>query len=96
MSDQLHNILSIIIKSVNNIKLKGNCLKGFNIFYNSAVEFLQDLKSDLGNELKKIKHDVAYLSDIFEVYNIKYISNCKEMKLTSSQLNHSSVLVWQS
>ena len=50
---------------------KGNCLKRFYNLFNSAVDFLHGIKSDLGKELKEMKHDVAYLADIFEVYNIK-------------------------
>lgn len=49
---------------------KGNCLKRFYNLYSSAVDFLHDIKSDLGNELKEIKHDMAYLADIFKVSNI--------------------------
>lgn len=44
---------------------KGNCLRHFYSLFKTVVEFFQDSNSVLCDELRNIKHDIAYLSDVF-------------------------------
>lgn len=46
---------------------KGNCLKRFYALFDTIVEFLDN--ENICNELKLLRNDVAYLSDIFEKIN---------------------------
>lgn len=60
---------------------KGNSFERFYNLYNTIIEFFENNKisvlvsddnekKDLSIELKKIKHDVAYLSDLFGKFNL--------------------------
>ena len=44
---------------------KGSCLKCFYSLFDTVVEFIQDSNHGLCDDLKNIKDDIAYLSDIF-------------------------------
>ena len=48
---------------------KGNCLKRFFSLFDKVVEFFQDSNTGLCDDLKNIKDDIAYLSDIFTKFN---------------------------
>ena len=48
---------------------KGNCLKRFYSLFDTVVEFFQDSNHGLCDDLKNIKDDIAYLSDIFNKFN---------------------------
>ena len=48
---------------------KGNCLRRFYSLFETVVEFFQDSNSVLCDELRKSKHDIAYLSDLFTKFN---------------------------
>ena len=48
---------------------KGNCLRRFYSLLDTVVEFFQDFNSVLYDELRNIKHDTAYLSDVFTKFN---------------------------
>ena len=48
---------------------KDHCLRRFYSLFVTVDEFLQDSNSVLCDELKDIKHDIAYLSDIFTKFN---------------------------
>ena len=48
---------------------KGNCLKRFYSLFDTVVEFFQDSNHGLCDDLKNIKDDIAYLSDIFNKLN---------------------------
>ena len=48
---------------------KGNCLKRFYSLFDTVVEFFQDSNTGLCDDLKNIKDDIAYLSDIFTKFN---------------------------
>jgi zinc finger BED domain-containing protein 5/7/8/9 len=48
---------------------KGNCLKRFYSLYDSVLEFFEEVRIDLRNELIERKHDVAYMSDLFSKFN---------------------------
>jgi hypothetical protein len=43
--------------------------RGFYDLFDTAVEFFEDKKTLLSDELKAIRHDVAYISDIFAKFN---------------------------
>ncbi|KAK3766524.1 hypothetical protein RRG08_056455 [Elysia crispata] len=47
----------------------GNCLKRFYSLFDTVVEFFQDSNTGLCDDLKNIKDDIAYLSDIFTKFN---------------------------
>ena len=57
---------------------KVNCLARFNKLYsslnNSNVKHIETIDIELHGELKNIKYDLAYLSDIFEHLNINNTS----------------------
>ncbi|XP_040581087.1 protein FAM200C-like [Lepeophtheirus salmonis] len=46
-----------------------NCLKRFYSLFDTVVEFFQESNIGLCHHLKKIKNDIAYLSDIFLKFN---------------------------
>ena len=48
---------------------KRNCLKRFYSLFDTVVEFFQDSNHGLCDDLKDIKDDIAYLSDIFNKFN---------------------------
>lgn len=48
---------------------KGNCLSRFYDLFETVVEFFQDQDTCLSVELKEIKHDIAYLSELFSKFN---------------------------
>ena len=48
---------------------KGNCLKRFNELFDTIVQFLDGFNPKLSGEIKIRKHDIAYLSDIFDKLN---------------------------
>ena len=48
---------------------KGNCLKRCYDLFDTVVEFLQGVDSGLSDTLSGIRHDVAYLTDIFSHLN---------------------------
>ncbi|XP_071749602.1 protein FAM200A-like [Lepeophtheirus salmonis] len=48
---------------------KRNCLKRFYSLFDTVVEFFQESNIGLCHDLKKIKNDIAYLSDIFLKFN---------------------------
>jgi hypothetical protein len=48
---------------------KGNCIRRFYDLFDTVVEFLERKNSLLSEELKAIRHDVAYLSDLFAKFN---------------------------
>ena len=48
---------------------KGNCLKRICSLFDTVVEFFQDSNHGLCDDLKHIKDDIAYLSDIFNKLN---------------------------
>jgi hypothetical protein len=48
---------------------KGNCVRRFYELFDTVVEFLERKNSLLSEELKAIRHDVAYLSDLFAKFN---------------------------
>lgn len=48
---------------------KGNCLRRFYSLFDTVVEFFQDSSSVLCDELRNMKHDIAYLADIFTKFN---------------------------
>ena len=48
---------------------KGNCLKRFYSLFDIVVEFFQDSNHGLCDDLRNIKDDIAYLSDIFNKFN---------------------------
>ena len=48
---------------------KENCPRRFYSLFNIIVEFFQDFNSVLCDELRIIKHDIAYLSDVFTKLN---------------------------
>ena len=48
---------------------KGNCLKRFYSLFDTVVEFFQESNTGLCDDLKNIKNDIAYLSDIFTKFN---------------------------
>ncbi len=49
---------------------KGNCLKRFYSLFNSIVQFLQENKcNDLSDSLLANKTDIAYLTDLFTIFN---------------------------
>ncbi|XP_037122184.1 protein ZBED8-like [Syngnathus acus] len=50
---------------------KGNCLRRFYSLFDTVVEFFQDSNSVLCDELRNMKHDIAYLADIFAKFNEK-------------------------
>ena len=49
---------------------KVNCLARFHKLYSSILEHVETIDVGLHGELKNIKYDLAYLSDIFEHLNI--------------------------
>ena len=53
---------------------KGNCLARFHKLYSSIFEHVETIDIELHGELKNIKYDLAYLSDIFEHFNINNTS----------------------
>ena len=57
---------------------KGNCQRRFYSLFDKVVEFFQDSNSVLCDELRNIKHDIAYLSDVLTKFN-ELICSCKEM-----------------
>ena len=48
---------------------KGNCLRHFYSPFDKVVEFFQDSNSVLCDEVRNIKHDIAYFSDVFTEFN---------------------------
>ncbi|XP_066965478.1 protein FAM200C-like [Macrobrachium rosenbergii] len=48
---------------------KGNCLRRFYSLFDTVVEFFKDSNSVLCDELRNMKHDIAYLADIFTKFN---------------------------
>ena len=48
---------------------KENCPRHFYSLFDKVVEFFQDSNSVLCNELRNIKHDIAYLSGVFTSFN---------------------------
>ena len=48
---------------------KGNCLKWFNELFDTIVQFLDGFNPELSDEIKIRKHDIAFLSDIFDKLN---------------------------
>ena len=54
--------------------LKGNYLAKFHKLYSSIFEHVETIDVELHGELKNIKYDLAYLSDILERLNINSTS----------------------
>jgi hypothetical protein len=48
---------------------KGNCIRRFYDLFDSVVEFFERKNSLLSEELRVIRHDVAYLSDLLAKFN---------------------------
>ncbi|KAJ8019024.1 Protein ZBED8 [Holothuria leucospilota] len=48
---------------------KGNCLTRFHAIFSTVVEFLSEVDTQLSEKVNAIKHDVAYLTDIFKMLN---------------------------
>ena len=48
---------------------KGNCLRRFYSLFDTIVEFFEGTNSVLSEELRNIKHGIAYLADIFTKFN---------------------------
>lgn len=48
---------------------KGNCLRRFYNLFDTVVEFFEGTNGVLSNELKEIRHDIAYLSELFAKFN---------------------------
>ena len=48
---------------------KGNCLKRFNELFDTIVQFLDGFNPELSHQIKIRKHDIAYLTDIFDKLN---------------------------
>lgn len=48
---------------------KGNCVRRFYYLFDTVVQFFQDKIASLSVELKEIRSDIAYLSDIFSKFN---------------------------
>lgn len=48
---------------------KGNCLLRFYSLFDTVVQFIENIDSELANSLKLMKNDIAYLSDIFSILN---------------------------
>lgn len=48
---------------------KGNCVKRFYNLFDTVVEFFEDKNALLSGELKEIRHDIAYLSELFAKFN---------------------------
>ena len=48
---------------------KGNFLKRFNELFDTIVQFLDGFNPELSDEIKIRKHDIAFLSDIFDKLN---------------------------
>ncbi|XP_018015681.1 protein ZBED8 [Hyalella azteca] len=48
---------------------KGNCLGRFYSLFDTVVEFFYDSNPVLCDELRNMKHDIAYLADIFTKFN---------------------------
>uniref|UniRef100_UPI00358FD8F1 bromodomain-containing protein 3-like n=1 Tax=Myxine glutinosa TaxID=7769 RepID=UPI00358FD8F1 len=48
---------------------KGACLTRFHALFSTVVEFLLEIHTELSEKVNAIEHDVAYLTDIFNVAN---------------------------
>lgn len=48
---------------------RGNCLRRFYDLFDTVVQFFEDKNDVLSLELKEIRHDIAYLSDLFAKFN---------------------------
>jgi hypothetical protein len=48
---------------------KGNCVRRFYDLFDTVVEFFEDTNALLSDELKEIRHDTAYLSELFAKFN---------------------------
>nr|XP_049579058.1 protein FAM200A-like [Syngnathus scovelli] len=51
------------------VRWLSNCLRRFYSLFDTVVEFFQDSNSVLCDELRNMKHDIAYLADIFSKFN---------------------------
>ena len=49
---------------------KGNCLERFLAVFDSVIEVFLTKNSDLANNLKENKKDIAYLSDLYGKFNV--------------------------
>jgi len=55
---------------------RGKCLDRIYALYDSVVEFLVGgVDVELGNSLSKIRHDIAYLADIFRHLNTMKVAS---------------------
>jgi len=48
---------------------KGNCMRRIYSLFDTVVEVIQDIDFMLSDELRNIKHDIAYLSDVFAKFD---------------------------
>ncbi|XP_026579775.1 LOW QUALITY PROTEIN: zinc finger MYM-type protein 6-like [Pseudonaja textilis] len=48
---------------------KGNCLRCFYNLFDTVAEFFEGKNALLSDELKEIRHDIAYLSELFTKFN---------------------------
>ncbi|KAI5152824.1 hypothetical protein ENBRE01_3037 [Enteropsectra breve] len=48
---------------------KGNCLARFYNLFDTVIEFLENSDKDLRENLLKFKSDIAYLADLYKLYN---------------------------
>ena len=60
---------------------KGNCLGRFVILWDSIISFIED--EHVRGKLLHFKHDIFYLSDIFEKLNV--FNNNKQLQVTLYQ-----------
>ena len=58
---------------------RGNCLRRFYDLFDTVVQFFEAKNAVLILELKEIRHDIAYLSDLFAKFNEIRFCNCKVM-----------------
>lgn len=48
---------------------RGNCLVRFYNLFDSVIEFLENKDTKLSNNLMKSKNDIAYLTDLYKLFN---------------------------
>jgi hypothetical protein len=48
---------------------KGNCVRCLYGLFDTVVECFEDMNTLLGDELKDIRHDIAYLSELLAKFN---------------------------
>ena len=51
----------------------GNCLRRLYSLFDTVVEFFHNSNSVFCDELRNIKHDIAYSSDVFTKFNVVHL-----------------------